>query len=461
MKQEGNSVKYKKVFDKRKKLFGIKIEGQKDWYVAPCFEELGCREYGRESKEVWFKQNGKYGWYNIQDRCVVLPAIYGYPLFFGSREGNVVAWKDYKAGVIDYQGNIVIPFIYDEIDSRIQWEPIPEEERRTVTMEDGTVRHVGPQNRSVFHGYACFTNEGDEQAYDENGHPEAFQDWEKDRLNRKPEYDNPEVESMSLADLEELIRKEYVKLVDLGYDSRHKWRLSQEQRDKVDKQKDRVKSLVMDRRTIMNRGWVHNVESAKRIGRTNNLLMRAVRKAIRLGEKTSKSLRWMEKVSNQESYEVTVCVLPKWEDSKSDLRYKPKYKSATKEKDRLIDEEDNVANTHIWNIIAALGGCYKHDGIGACFAQWSDEYTSGYWDERKMTMDDGQSWDEYLHFPAYQDEYFTHPFYELSNPTFGYSYEDLCNINDFRVVVNVELEAKERDSRRLIGMFKSIMDKKR
>lgn len=98
MKQEEHSVKYMKVLDKHKKLFGIKIEGQKKWHVPTCFEELGCQNYARNEKEVWFKQNGKYGLYSIQDRRVVLPAIYGYPLFFGSRKGNAIAWKEHKSG---------------------------------------------------------------------------------------------------------------------------------------------------------------------------------------------------------------------------------------------------------------------------------------------------------------------------------------------------------------------------
>ena len=42
-------IKYIKVRDKRKKLFGIKIEGHKDWYVAPMFEQLGIGEWANEA----------------------------------------------------------------------------------------------------------------------------------------------------------------------------------------------------------------------------------------------------------------------------------------------------------------------------------------------------------------------------------------------------------------------------
>ena len=36
---------YEKCYNKRKRLFGIKVKGQKGWYVEPCFEELGTSQY--------------------------------------------------------------------------------------------------------------------------------------------------------------------------------------------------------------------------------------------------------------------------------------------------------------------------------------------------------------------------------------------------------------------------------
>ena len=255
---------------------------------------------------------------------------------------------------------------------------------------------------------------------------------------------------MLIDELEDIIKKEYVTLIELGYNHPQESICSEEHREKVERQEQKVKSLIRDRRLKMNRSWIHNVENAKRIGRTNRLLMRAVHKAIRLGEKTSKSLQWMEKVSNSERYEVEVYVHPEWQDSRSDLRYERKFKSAEKEKNRLIDDEDHVADTHIWNIIAAVGGCFKCDGVGTCFEKSAYMYVPGYWDEREMTGDDGQSWDECIHFPAYQDEYFTRPFHHLYCDQFDYSFEDLCNINDFRVNVKVHLVTKEQ------GQYKRI-----
>ena len=150
---------------------------------------------------------------------------------------------------------------------------------------------------------------------------------------------------MLIDELEEIIKKEYVTLIELGYDHPQEWTCSKEHREKVDIQEQKVKSLIRDRRQKMNRSWIHNVESAKRIGRTNRLLMRAVHKAIRLGEKNSKSLQWMEKVSNSERYEVEVYVHPEWQDSRSDLRYERKFKSAEKEKISIILSRTSATST--------------------------------------------------------------------------------------------------------------------
>lgn len=380
-------IKYIKVRDKRKKLFGIKIEGHKDWYVAPMFEQLGIGEWANEADGTWFKQNGKYGYYSIAERRVVIPALYGYPLFFNSK-GYALTWKDYKARVINKEGETVIPFIHDDCE--------------------------------------FYNNEQKSQRH-------------------KPVYDNKEVETMTLEELEDRIRKEYILLLELGYEHHKKWVLSNEHREKIEEQEQKVRSLVWDRRQMMDSTWVHNLENAKRIGRTNRLLMRAVSKAIKLGKKTSKSLQWLEKVSNTAHYEVEVYVHPEWQDSKSDLRYKRMYKSPAKEKDRLMDEEDNLADTHIWNIIAAIGGYMKFNGKGSCFEASACGYEPDYWDERELTGDEGQSWDECIHYPAYQDEYFTMPFHHLYCDCFDYSFEDLCNINDFRVNVNIRLVTKEQD----------------
>ena len=111
-----------------------------------------------------------------------------------------------------------------------------------------------------------------------------------------------EVENMSLTELEERIKKEFVTLIELGYQNYTDKVWSQGHCAKVDAQEKKVRSLLADRQRMMNRNFVHNEENAQRIRRTNDLLMRAIRKAIKLGKKTSKSLQWMEKVSNTTHY---------------------------------------------------------------------------------------------------------------------------------------------------------------
>lgn len=444
MNNENDKPKYIKVYDKRKKKFGIKAEGQKGWHVEPMFDELGIRQWADESSETWFRQGERYGYYNISDRKVTISPIYGFPLYFNEK-GYAITWRDHKAGVIDKEEHAVIPFVYDEIESRYRRVPTPEQEQRTITTSDGTVLHVGPTSSHLFYGFACFTNEGDMQAYDADCQPDTFHDWEEERLAYKPDYENKESENMSLEELERVIKKEYVTLLELGYEHHKDLLFTREHRDRIDTQEQTVRSLLRDRRQKMNSTWVHDVENARRIGRTNRLLMRAVHKAITLGEKTTKSLQWMENVRNKELYEVTVCVYPQWQDSSSDIRYGRLFTSADNEQDRLIEEGFNVADTHIWNIIAAMGHGVRHNDTGVCFEFSAYEYDHGLWDERELTGDDGQSWDEGLHFPAYQDEYFTRPFHHLYCDMFCYSLEDICNINDFCTHVNVCLRTSEQD----------------
>lgn len=423
--KDDKELGYIVVYDKRKKLYGVKLEGKKKWYIEPCFEGLGRVDWHTDgSSNMWFKKDGAYGLYDVKERKVLIPAEYGFPLYH-NENGHAVTWKNYKAGVIDRDGNVLIPFKYDKIRYRRQY--------------DGS--------KDIFRGYACFTNEGEEDVYDVNCQPSNYEDGERDRLNYVPEYDNKEVENMTLCEVESLIREEYVKLIELGYEHHKKWTMSREHQDKIDEQEEKVVSLIGDRMMKMNRSWVHNRENAKRISRMNDLLMRAVRKGIKLAKRTSKSLQWMEAVPNTAVYGVEVYICPEWQDSRSDYRYERKYKSSSKERDRLIDDVDNVSDTHIWNIIASVGYGPRYNGVGSCFEKLWHDYKNADWDEREMIGDDGQSWDECIHFPAYQDVYFTMPFHHLYLDLFDYSFEDLCNINDFRVNIDVKLQTREQDKK--------------
>ncbi len=412
---------YEKVYDKRKKLYGIKKKGERIWYIKPCFQNVESDSWrSGVNDEIWFRQDGKYGRIYLPEQRILLPPIYGYPIDF-HHDGKALTWKDYKAGVIDREGNELIPFIYDDMVERYE--------------------------EHVFIGYAGFCNDGTSQAYDENCKPDEFTEAEKRWNAKKREYENKEVETMTLDELETLIKKEYVKLMEMGYKGCNDFCYTKEHKDKVDDQEERVESLLRDRRLMMNRTWVHNPENARRIGRLNDLLMRAVYKAYRLAKKTSQSLEWMENVRHGDYYNVEVYVHPEWQDSRSELNYVRKFESDDEEDDRLVDEEDNISYTHIWNIIAQLGHGYHHDrGFVACFERSVNVYTKDEWEDfEDMVGDDGRTWDEGIHYPAYQDQYFLMPFHHLYCDLFDYSFEDLCHINDFRVNVEVRLVTKEQD----------------
>ena len=105
----------------------------------------------------------------------------------------------------------------------------------------------------------------------------------------------------------------------------------------------------------------------------------------------------------------------------------------------------NEEGTHIWNIIAALANGSDYYEPHSCCDYWVNKYTPDDWDEHKITMDDGVSWDVGMHNPVYQDVYFTYPWHCLHNHHFLYSFEDLCNINDFLVNVEVQFVSREQD----------------
>lgn len=68
-------TKYAKALDKRKKLYGIKREGEKGWHMKPQFENLGMMDwYTSDTKDVWFRQNGRYGLLDVAAKRVVIPA---------------------------------------------------------------------------------------------------------------------------------------------------------------------------------------------------------------------------------------------------------------------------------------------------------------------------------------------------------------------------------------------------
>ena len=91
-------------------------------------------------------------------------------------------------------------------------------------------------------------------------------------------------------------------------------------------------------------------------------------------------------------------------------------------------------------------GYHHRRGFVACLERLSCEYQTEDWDDINLLLgEDGRTWDESIHYPAYQAQYFLMPFHHLYCDLFQYSLEDLCNINDFRVNVEVRLVTREQD----------------
>lgn len=394
---------------------------------------------------VWFKEGNRYGARWSETGEVAIPAEYTCTLYF-NKKGYAIAWKDYKAGVIDKNNNVCIPFVYDEIHERRTL--VPNENRRKIIDKNGEEHLVGPEMVYASRGYACFTNEGAEQAYDEDCNPCDFDEEDAQYMHQEYEWSVPENANRTLDEIEQALKEDFRKLQNLQCNNSYRRPYYHNTSEEIDKLEERVEGHIYDRRHVMNKSWVHSRENAERISRTNDLLMRAVKKAVKLGKKTQESLKWMKDVPNNYEFVIRVYIHPQWENDKSCYDYKPKEGlSRRKEQERLIDQMDDEADNHVWNIIAAMGkGFHVEDGIALCFDNtvWDADDE---WDYKKLVLDDGQSWDELIHFPAYQDVYFLHPFHILYCDNYNYSFEDLCNINDFRVNVAVKLETKEQSRR--------------
>lgn len=389
----------------------------------------------------WFKDGSRYGSRWSQTGEVAIPAEYAYPLYF-NKKGYAIAWKDYKAGVIDANNNVRIPFIYDEIYDRQTL--VPNGNRRMVIDKDGKEHLVGPKMIYASCGFVCFTNEGGEQAYDEDCNPCGFDDEDTQYMHQEYEWHVPENANRTLYEIEHALKEDFRKLQDLQNNENYRRFYRHKTSEEMEKLENMVMGHICDRKHVMDLSWVHNRENAERISRTNDLLMRAVRKAVKLGKKTQESLRWMNDVPNKYVFVIKVYIHPQWDNDKSSFGYKPvDGLSRKKEQERLIDQMNDEACNHVWNIVAAMGRGYREDGVALCFNHeaWNEEDS---WEYKELIMDDGQSWDEGIHYPAYQNVYFTHPFHQLYFDAYNYSFEDLCNINDFRVNVQVKLETKEQ-----------------
>lgn len=244
--------------------------------------------------------------------------------------------------------------------------------------------------------------------------------------------------------LEQQIVAEYHKLRDMGFTPRERYHTDEAMEDQLSV----VADLIYERRDLMNSVWEHTPENAKRLSRTNDLLTAASRKAWELGKRTFESLKWMNEAENQEMFSVEVFVYPQWDNRKSDWRYVPDANRTPEEEEEFLRDEtwhgEDPFENHVWNIITQLGdGCAANkEGIVSCFHTFDMD---GKWPSFKdAILDDGESWNECIRQEVYNSIYFTHPWHRLFLDAYCFSFEDLANLNDFRVDVQVFFESKER-----------------
>lgn len=160
----------------------------------------------KENHLVWFKKGNRYGARWSETGEVAISAEYTCTLYF-NKKGYAIAWKDYKAGVIDQNNNVCIPFIYDEIYDRRTL--VPNENRHKIIDKNGVEHIVGPEIVYDSRGYVCFTNEGGEQVYDLDCNP--CDPDKKDMENMYPEYEwsVPENATRTLEEIEQTQKEDF------------------------------------------------------------------------------------------------------------------------------------------------------------------------------------------------------------------------------------------------------------
>lgn len=364
---------YTTQYDKRSRKYGIILDNGKGkrtkWWIRPQYDAIGDinTRFGRSL--AWIKVGKNYGTIDVETREVIIEPRYGYPLYWwvDGPEATIenikaIVWKDHKSGVINLKGEIVMPIVYDQlysVDGKIQTEQ-----------------------------------------------PEETLEWYI-----------PENEHRSVEKITQKVIEEWKKLRAMGYSSKVSlYRLDDDIKERIEQQKEIVRQYLCDRRQAADMNWKHNAENAARISHTNDLLMKAVRKAMKVGKKTTQSLMWINSQSNVTYYNVEVFVYPQLSE---------------------IDEDG------ILDIILRMGlsEIDQVDGISACFSHQNraddEKDLDADWDLKTAIMDDGQSWDEGIHHPAYQDVYFTNPWHKLFYQNY-ISLEDLANIKEFRVDLRVD-----------------------
>lgn len=366
--------------------YGIRETERQTIVLPPTYERIG--EFIRPI--TWVKRPEGYGLLNCETFQEIIPCIYGYPLY-PNVQGQLIVWKNQKAGVIDAQNQLLIPIAYDNI--------------------------------CLIKG-KYYLAEQDNQYYwfDPQGHPiaETEELAEYTRPDTIDESEKPYYE-LSIDQLEQQIVEAY---------KRYKTNNSKENYEHAAR-------LIQVRQRRLNDQWQHNAANTTRLDRVNTLLNDTVRKALALGLRTAQSLQWMDSEPN-DGYSLNVGVYPCWTNEKSVVGYKPQL-TGEAEQERLNKQEWNESDYHIWNIIRYMGQnvWYYAKEDNMCFTAHGESPYPADWAFETWAMEDGQSWDEGLHRPIYQNIHFLHPWHRLFWDDFYYALEDLAQMNEFRIDIKV------------------------
>lgn len=368
--------------------YGIRDSETGAILLPPTYEWIG--ELYRRS--TWIKRKEGFGLLDCDTLQEIIPCEYGFPLY-PNLNNQIIVWKNQKAGLINLNNQILIPIEYDTIELINHRYYLGEKEERFYWFD--LEANPIPETKEM----AEYT------------HPDKSDEQEE------------ELYQLPMPQLEQRIKEA----------CSNYWH-SQKEEDY-----DKTITLIQIRQQRMNEQWKHNAANAARIDRVNTLLNNTVREALQLGQRTAASLSWMNDLPN-ESYSVNVGVYPYWANDKSEVGYQPKL-TGEEEEQRLCDQEYNEGYNHIWNIIREIGSYRKYGSKHPmCFTASSDSADPSSWDFEEATMDDGQSWDEGIHRPIYQNIHFLHPWHRLYWDDFYYALEDLARMNDFRIEIKVNFE---------------------
>lgn len=355
--------------------------------LPPTYEWIG----ELDDETTWIKRKEGYGLLDCNTFKEVIPCQYANALY-PDKLNQIIVWRDYKAGLIDMRQHTIIPIAYDALEL---------------------------VNGEFYHG-----ERGDQHYwFDSKGYP--IQETKELAAFIQPQWAGEEelLLQCSLHELEERIISAYQCYVS--------------SRAKEDYKE--TKRLIEIRQFRMNKEWKHNTANVARIERVNNLLNDNIKEAVVTGQHMAESLAWMEQSADR-SYCVDIRIYPCWANDRSEIGYQPLLEGEAEE-ERLCDQELDESGCHLWNIIRKIGKYETNDRLGHfCFFISRNTAEPECWAFEHCLCEDGQSYDQGLHRPIYQDIHFCWSWERLCWSNFNYALEDLARMNEFKIEIQVLID---------------------